>query len=345
MSKQTINIGASPNDGTGTPLRTSFDYTNQNFTELYTALGGGVGLPGATTQVIFNDGGTNLAGDAGLTFNKTTDTLSTARITASGDAIVCSSTGDFYVGTTLSPQFKVERATGNATITGAATVGTTLGVTGNLTVQTNKLFVNATGVGVGTTNVLGDFAVQNGSNCRFEVSSSAGGTAIENLNNARNAYLNMTMYADEYIFNRLGTTAMHLNSTGLGVFNSPVAALDVFKTANDTINRTNAVFCFGQMAGLGAGLLGQQSLSAPYQFNLQAANAANSVQFPLVLQPSGGNVGIGVSAFGTSADKVLGLANATAPSTSPAGMGQLYVEAGALKFRGSSGTITTIAAA
>ena len=36
MAKQTINIGASPNDGTGTPLRTSFDYCNQNFTELYT---------------------------------------------------------------------------------------------------------------------------------------------------------------------------------------------------------------------------------------------------------------------------------------------------------------------
>jgi hypothetical protein len=39
MAKQTINIGASPNDGTGTPLRTAFDYTNQNFTELYTATG------------------------------------------------------------------------------------------------------------------------------------------------------------------------------------------------------------------------------------------------------------------------------------------------------------------
>jgi hypothetical protein len=75
MAKQTINIGAAPNDGTGTPLRTSFDYTNQNFTELYTALGGGVGLPGSTTQVIFNDGGTNLAGDSGFTFNKTTDAL------------------------------------------------------------------------------------------------------------------------------------------------------------------------------------------------------------------------------------------------------------------------------
>jgi hypothetical protein len=48
---------------------------------------------------------------------------------------------------------------------------------------------------------------------------------------------------------------------------------------------------------------------------------------------------------GTSAVGVLGMGNATAPSSSPAGMGQLYVEAGALKFRGSSGTVTTIAAA
>jgi hypothetical protein len=56
-----------------------------------------------------------------------------------------------------------------------------------------------------------------------------------------------------------------------------------------------------------------------------------------------GNVGVGVSTFGTSAAKVIGIADGTAPSTSPAGMGQLYVEAGALKYRGSSGTVTTIA--
>jgi len=35
----------------------------------------------------------------------------------------------------------------------------------------------------------------------------------------------------------------------------------------------------------------------------------------------------------------------TAPSTNPTGGGILYVEAGALKYRGSSGTVTTIAAA
>jgi len=60
---------------------------------------------------------------------------------------------------------------------------------------------------------------------------------------------------------------------------------------------------------------------------------------------SSGNLGLGVTSFGTSAAWVLGMANATAPATSPAGMGQLYVEAGALKYRGSAGTVTTIAVA
>ena len=57
------------------------------------------------------------------------------------------------------------------------------------------------------------------------------------------------------------------------------------------------------------------------------------------------NVGIGTSTFGANAERVIGILNGTAPTTSPAGMGQLYVESGALKYRGSSGTVTTIAAA
>lgn len=62
-----------------------------------------------------------------------------------------------------------------------------------------------------------------------------------------------------------------------------------------------------------------------------------------LLIDASGNIGIGAATFGTAASKVLGLANATAPTSSPAGMGQLYVENGALKYRGSSGTVTTIA--
>lgn len=49
--------------------------------------------------------------------------------------------------------------------------------------------------------------------------------------------------------------------------------------------------------------------------------------------------------FGTGAINVIGIANGTAPSTSPANMGQLYVESGALKYRGSSGTVTTLGVA
>ncbi len=38
MSKQSIGIGSAANDGTGDPLRTAFDKTNQNFTELYSGV-------------------------------------------------------------------------------------------------------------------------------------------------------------------------------------------------------------------------------------------------------------------------------------------------------------------
>lgn len=60
---------------------------------------------------------------------------------------------------------------------------------------------------------------------------------------------------------------------------------------------------------------------------------------------SASNIGLNATSWGTSAIGVIAIGNGTAPSTSPAGMGQLYVEAGALKYRGSSGTVTTIAAA
>jgi len=40
MAKQTINIGTTANDGTGDPIRSAFDKTNDNFTELYAGAGG-----------------------------------------------------------------------------------------------------------------------------------------------------------------------------------------------------------------------------------------------------------------------------------------------------------------
>ncbi len=60
---------------------------------------------------------------------------------------------------------------------------------------------------------------------------------------------------------------------------------------------------------------------------------------------AGGNIGINGYSFGTSAAGVIFIANGTAPSTNSTGGGQLYCEAGALKYRGTSGTVTTLGAA
>jgi hypothetical protein len=55
-----------------------------------------------------------------------------------------------------------------------------------------------------------------------------------------------------------------------------------------------------------------------------------------------GNLLVGLTTAGTTAANTIQIANGTAPTANVTG-GQLYVEAGALKYRGSSGTVTTIA--
>ena len=77
-----------------------------------------------------------------------------------------------------------------------------------------------------------------------------------------------------------------------------------------------------------------------------AVTAGNAITFTQAMTlDASGNLLLKTTSIGTSAVGVIGLGNATAPTSSPAGMGQLYVEGGALKYRGSSGTVTTIAAA
>lgn len=56
-----------------------------------------------------------------------------------------------------------------------------------------------------------------------------------------------------------------------------------------------------------------------------------------------GPVVIGTMASTNGTASTVCMSNATAPSANPTGGGFLYAEAGALKYRGSSGTVTTIA--
>jgi hypothetical protein len=61
---------------------------------------------------------------------------------------------------------------------------------------------------------------------------------------------------------------------------------------------------------------------------------------------AGGNIGFGTTSQFGAGQGVIAIADAlVVPSVNPAGGGILYVEDGALKYRGSNGAVTTIAPA
>ena len=74
-----------------------------------------------------------------------------------------------------------------------------------------------------------------------------------------------------------------------------------------------------------------------------SGTAGNAITFTQAMTlDASGNLLVGLTAAGTTAAKTIQIANGTAPTANVTG-GQLYVEAGALKYRGSSGTVTTLA--
>ena len=241
-------------------------------------------------------------------------------------------------------------ASGTATLASAT-------ITGDLTVDTNTLKVDSANnrVGVGTAtparplDIVGSFQ----SSLGWVLTGTPAGLG------AATRYIGGASTTDSWYYNAVTggshlwafgeSLAMTLNSTGLGVGVSPdfKFAVNGTQAVPDTTgsSTTNGSLRIGAP---GTGLVidtGVTAAAAVYAWIQSRSRTNYANNYDLVLNPNGGNVGIGVSTFGTSAAKVLGLANATAPSTSPAGMGQLYVEAGALKYRGSSGTVTTLAAA
>ena len=80
MAKQTINIGSTANDGTGDPLRTAFNKSNDNFTELYNGAGGV-----ADDSVTYAKLGTEFTTSAALSTNVDFATAQVFTKTLSGD--------------------------------------------------------------------------------------------------------------------------------------------------------------------------------------------------------------------------------------------------------------------
>jgi hypothetical protein len=228
-------------------------------------------------------------------------------------------------------------------------------ITGDLTVRTTGLTTTASAVGINTASPTANTLTIGAS--RYILCSDSQSKFGDNgiINGAAADAITQIQYfgGKALFFNEGASTRMTLNSTGLGVGTAPTS------TYKFESNQTSASYGGWYLAGLFSSptsTMIRLRASTPNLVSGIGNDGDGTLRFyvngstttigseAMVINTSG-NVGVGVSTFGTSAAKVLGLADATAPSTSPAGMGQLYVEAGALKYRGSSGTITTIAAA
>ena len=114
MAKQTINIGSTANDGTGSTLRVGGDIINDNFNEIYTAFGDGSTLTAPLTA----------AGTATLT-NKTIDldantltgTLAEFNTALQGDSFVSLTGSETLTNKTLtSPEINTITRTGDFTL-------------------------------------------------------------------------------------------------------------------------------------------------------------------------------------------------------------------------------------
>jgi len=326
MAQQTINVGAAPNDGTGTPLRTAFQYTNSNFTELYTALGGGSGLPGASTQVIFNDGGTNLAGSAGLVFNKTTSVLGVGTVNA-GAAIV---SGDLTVDTNTLKVDSANNRVGFGTASPAAgattsTVGTTSvsasDYTGSSTWaarfqaaannQPSGVFLS--GLTSGGNVVPGSLHVEpvaassrSALIATYAADSSVGYFAINRFSPSAGTTTQHFKIADDGVatWSNVGGvagTAMTLNSTGLGVGVVPSAGKFEVQESG-TGSGIGGIFASTASGGGNPGVVFRTASTNRWSLSLTGSAGAESIRFydvnnsaTRLLIDSSGNVGIGVT--------------------------------------------------
>ena len=235
-----------------------------------------------------------------------------------------------------------------------------------------RMTLNSTGLGIGASPAtkLDVRGANNASQATFSGTASRGlliSTRNDGLADDRTVILNAqhsTGALGQLVIQTAGTDRLLVDSSGnVGIGVTPSAWNSNYKGLVVGGSGGNGITIAGNDASIGTGYYlsgvgtyARDNASATassinmynraFVFRTAASGAANSAitwTDSMTLDASG-NLLVGLTTAGTTAAKTIQIANGTAPTANVTG-GQLYVESGALKYRGSSGTITTIAAA
>ena len=219
--------------------------------------------------------------------------------------------GDIVLRPRISAALTLTAATNAATFTGAVSVSST---TASNNTSSGALVVSG-GVGVAKEMYLGGGLLN--------VAKAGAGATIE-------------INADSGFASKLAMQRAATNRWTLEVDSSDVLTLK-------SLGTTAALTMTGTTSAEFVGLV----LSTGASAGLAAGPRDGSGYRTTWYNPTGDDMQLDFATIGTKftirSDAVLLLANATAPASNPTGGGYLYVESGALKYRGSSGTVTTIA--
>ena len=309
MTYQTINVGVQANDKTGDPLRTAYTKINSNFSSI------------PAIPVIF--------------------TYYTAPVTngytpTGGNAWLGQNTGN----SSLAPSTANNQASFNTAI------GYNCGM--SLTIGYNNTFV---GQSNGNSATSGHDNSSIGYSNFPVLSSGYGNSGI----GSQHGYSLTTGHQNTlvgYYCGALLSTGKDNILMGSSTGNTMVSATGNIVIGNSSgtgvTGSQNTIIGYATGGGITSGanntIIGSLLSSLTnYSNSIIIADGAGHRRFNA---DSSGNIGLnGFDQYGSGAGVVF-IANAvTPPTTNPTGGGILYVDAGALKYRGSSGTVTTIAVA
>ena len=129
MAKQGLNIGTTSNDNTGDTLRVGGDKINDNFNEIYSALGNGTNLTVSTT----NPASGQVLRYNGTNFIPSDYTNLTAALDVNGNSIISASNGNIII---------APNGTGDVTISNGGVTNTFEGSDGTIDMPTKVKYKN-----------------------------------------------------------------------------------------------------------------------------------------------------------------------------------------------------------